>query len=228
MASSLKVVRDSFKNLVANLGTGRDKQSAGDYSLNTLTDAQWSIIYRVSWMGRKVVDIPAKDATRKWREWMAESDQIEKLEAEEKRLHLPQKVTLALQQARLFGGSAIYFSIEGDDPETPLDPESVREGGLAFATVLSKSVLTPGDIDLDPLSETYGHPEFYEISGEQSGNQRIHSSRLAIFIGNEILTPEELTGVYQGWGDSVLMSAYEAVRNADSTASRWTFSRFLI
>lgn len=219
MASSLQLVRDSFKNLVANLGTNRDKQTAGDYSLNLLTDSQWSIIYRVSWMGRKVVDIPAKDATRKWREWLAESDQIEKLEAEEKRLHLPQKVTLALQQARLFGGSAIYFSIEGDDPETPLEPENVREGGLAFATVLSKSVLTPGDIDLDPLSETYGFPEFYEISGEQSGNQRIHASRLAVFIGNEILTPEELTGVYQGWGDSVLMAAYEAVRNADATAS---------
>ncbi len=217
--SPLKAITDSFKNLVANLNTNRDKQSAGDYVLSQMTDTQWSAIYRTSWMGRKVVDIPAKDATRKWREWQAEAPQIALLEAEEERLRLPQKVKLALQQSRLFGGSGIYFSIANDDPELPLELGGVKKGGIDFITVLSKDILIPGDIELDPMEETYGKPQWYEVSGTAPGVQRIHPSRLAIFIGNEILTPQEVAGVYQGWGDSVLQSAYEAVRNADSIAS---------
>ncbi len=215
----LQLTLDSFKNFIANLNTGRDKQSGGEYSLLTLTDNQLSDIYRTSWMGRKVVDIPAQDATRKWREWQADADQIEVLKAEEKRLLLPQKVKLAIQQGRLYGGAGIYFSIEGDDPSLPLDLKSVTKGKLSFATVLARDLLIPGDIDLDPVSETYGMPLWYEVTGAQSGPVRIDPSRIAVFIGNEILKPEELKGRHQGWGDSVLQSAYEAVRNADSIAS---------
>lgn len=219
MDNILQIATDSFKNFVANLNTDRDKQSAGAYSLLNLSDEQWSIIYRTSWMGRKVVDIPAQDATRKWREWLAETEQIKAIENEETRLLLPQKVRLAIQQSRLFGGSGIYFSIEGDDPELPLEVETVKQGQLDFATVLSRDLLTPGDIDMDPISETYGKPLWYEVSATSQGVVKIHPSRIAIFIGNELLTPEEISGRNQGWGDSVLQSAYEAVRNADSTAS---------
>ena len=161
----LQLTLDSFKNFIANLNTGRDKQSGGEYSLLTLTDNQLSDIYRTSWMGRKVVDIPAQDATRKWREWQADADQIEVLKAEEKRLLLPQKVKLAIQQGRLYGGAGIYFSIEGDDPSLPLDLKSVTKGKLSFATVLARDLLIPGDIDLDPVSETYGMPLWYEVTG---------------------------------------------------------------
>lgn len=210
---------DSFKNFIANLNTDRDKQAGGEYQLLALTDSQWSVIYRVSWMGRKVVDIPAKDATRKWREWQAEAEQIAAIEAEERRLQLPQKVKLALQQSRLFGGSGIYFSIEGDDPETPLDLSTVKEGSLDFITVFPKGVLNAGPLETDPMSEDYGLPQWYQVSGAEAGEVQIHRTRLAIFTGNDVLTPQELIGANQGWGDSVLQSAYEAVRNADSTAS---------
>jgi len=219
MDNVLKLTVDSFKNFVAGLGTDRDKQVGGEYALLTLTDQQWSVIYRTSWMGRKVVDIPAEDATRKWRNWQAEEDQIEEIEEEEKRLLVPQKVKLALQQARLFGGSGIYFSITGDDPEKQLVLETIKKGSLAFATVLSRSILVPGQIELDPMAEGYGKPQYYEVSSTGQGTVRIHPSRLAIFVGNEVLTPEEMIGRYQGWGDSVLQSVYEALRNADSTAS---------
>jgi phage-related protein (TIGR01555 family) len=217
--STVQNITDSFKNFIANLNTGRDKQASGDYYLLNFTDSQWSTVYRTSWMGRKVVDIPAKDATRKWREWAAEAEQIALIEETEKRLRLPQKVKLALQQSRLFGGSGIYFSVDGDDPELPLDLATVKEGSLSFVTVFPKGVLVAGDIELDPMSEDYGLPQWYEVSGAESGRTRIHRSRLAIFTGNDVLSPQELTGQNQGWGDSVLQAAYQAVRNADATAS---------
>ncbi len=216
--SRLKVVRDSFKNLVANLGTARDKQTHGDYYLTQLTNDTLSAIYRTSWMGRKTIDIPAKDATRKWREWEAEADQISLIEAEEKRLKLPQKVMLALQMSRLYGGAGIYFSIEGDDAALPLDLTTIKPGSLTFVTVLSKTVLVAGDIDQDPMSENYGMPKWYTVNSPTAGAQRIDPSRLALFVGATTLEDEGM-GVNDGWGDSVLQAAYDAVRNADSTAS---------
>jgi phage-related protein (TIGR01555 family) len=212
-------VWDSFKNLVANLGTSRDKQTGGEYALNTLTNDVLSTIYRTSWMGRKVIDIPAKDATRKWREWNAEADQIEKLEGEESRLKLQQKTMQVLQLARLYGGAAMYFSIRDDDPALPLEPDQVAQGGLDFITVLDRTILTPGDIDYDPISEGYGKPKWYEISSGTGEKQEIHPSRLAIFIGNDSLLDAGSSSQQQGWGDSVLQAAYEAVRNSDSIAS---------
>ena len=216
--SKLQAVADSFKNLVANLGTSRDKRTAGTYAIATLTDDLLATIYRTSWMGRKTVDIPANDATRKWREWLAEADQIEKIDAHEKRLLLPQKVRLALQYSRLYGGSGIYFSIDGDDPALPLDLSTVKADSLAFATVLPRSVLSAGDIDLDPMSENYGFPRWYDIAGDTKTAQRIDPSRLALFTGAERLDTG-ISGVNSGWGDSVLQSAYDAIQNADSTAA---------
>lgn len=219
MKPSLMQIADSFKNFVANLNTDRDKQSHGDYYLLPYTDEQWSNVYRTSWMGRKVIDIPAKDATRKWREWEAEADQITAIEEEENRLHLPQKVKLALQQSRLFGGSAIYFSIKGDDPETPLELNTVQKGFVEFITVFPKGMLSAGDLEADPMSPEYGLPLWYEVNSATDGGTKIHRSRLAIFMGNEILSPQDMAPVNDGWGDSVLQSAYDAVRTADSTAA---------
>ncbi len=217
--TALKVVRDSFVNLVSNLNTSRDKQAAGDYYLTTLTDDLLTTIYRTSWMGRKVVDIPAKDGTRKWREWEAEADQIEKIEGEEARLQLQQKTLLTLQKARLYGGAAMYFSIANDDPELPLEVGAVKQGSIEFITVLDKTVLTSGDIDTDPISETYGKPLFYQVSSGKALQVKIHPSRIAVFTGNETLLDSATTATDQGWGDSVIQAAYESVRNSDSIAT---------
>lgn len=211
---------DNFKNLVANLNTPRDKQSSGEYVLTTISDAQWSTIYRTSWMAKKIVDIPASDATRKWREWQADDKQIRAIEDIEENLRLPQKVRKALSMARLYGGSGIYFSIKNDDPSLPLDISAVGRGDLEFVTVLPKTVLTAGTIELDPLSQNYGKPKWYEITSGTSGTVRVDPSRIAIFVGTEFLTQQEtVVGADQGWGDSVLMAAYDAVRNADSTGA---------
>jgi len=219
MAKSIRVAVDSLKNFVANLNTTRDKQSAADYFLNILTDEQLSAIYRTSWMAKKTVNIPAQDATRRWREWMAESDQIELLSAEEKRLGIQRKVLNGLASGRLFGGAGIYFSIKGDnDPSLPVNPERVRKGGLAFATVLSRRVLQAGDVENDPLVEGYGLPKFYRVTSGTGVNTEIHPSRIILFGGAPVLDPETSIVVNAGWEDSVLQAAYDVIRTADATA----------
>ena len=117
----VRYLSDKLVNLVANLGTERDKASGSTYSPVILTDEQLINAYRGAWLPRKIVDIPALDGTRRWRAWQADKDQIEKIEAEEARLDLRAKVKQALTRARLFGGSAIFIGTGETNTTTPLD-----------------------------------------------------------------------------------------------------------
>ena len=210
---------DSLKNFVANLGTDRDKASASHYHTPTMTDIELLNAYRGSWLPRKIVDIPALDATRKWRNWQAGKDQINAIEAEEKRLGVRGKVLDAMTKARLFGGSGIYISIKGErDPSLPLSPEKVERNGIDFLTVIQRRELTPEDIGRDPAMPDYGKPTMYTVTSN-TGITRIHPSRIVRFVGAEHPDEQLADGVSHGWGDSILMAAYEAVRNADATTA---------
>lgn len=207
---------DKLQNLVAGLGTDRDKAAGAYYAPPTLTAEQALNAYRGAWLPRKIVDIPARDACRKWRNWQASAEQITAIEAEEKRLGLRQKVQEGLILARLCGGSAILIGTGDRDPSKPLNPETVQEGGLRYLTVLSRNELAVNGIDRDPASERYGEPVSYSIPGP-SGMVEIHPSRLAVFCGAHI--PDKRATSEQGWGDSVLVAIMEAIRHADATAA---------
>lgn len=211
-------LRDSLKNFVAQLNTERDKQSSAFYSTPQFDYSQLTNAYRGSWIARKIVTIPAKDATRKWREWQADEQQIELLENEEKRLGLQWKIKDVLESARLYGGAGIYIGTDNQDPALPLDPRSIKKGGLKFLTVLPMRVIQAGELENDPLDPNYGKPRHYTVTGSGS-TERIHPSRIARFIGAPFPDPEIVDSNLQGWGDSSLTAPYDAIRNADSIAA---------
>lgn len=208
---------DSLTNLVANLGTSRDKAAHTSYGVGLLTDQQLMDMYRGAWLPRKIVDIPALDATRQWRQWQAEAKQIEAVEAEEKRLGLRVKVREALTKARLFGGSAIYIGTDDTDPSKPLNPQRLRRGGLRYLAVMQRKDLTPTELETDPMQPRYGMPKAYQISSGAAGMQTIHPSRLAVFIGSPFPDSTLATGPEYGWGDSVLLALLDALKNSDAT-----------
>lgn len=205
---------DGLLNYTANLGTQRDKASASVYADRFLTDDQMLAAYRGSWLSRKIVDIPADDACRKWRSWMADADQIEQLEAEEKRLRLCETVKKCLTVARLFGGAAIFIGTGERDTQNELRPESIGLGGIKYLTILNRRQITPTELETDPQKPNFMRPKAYRM---QDSGVEIHPSRLIVFIGAEHPDPELASGAEYGWGDSVLMSAFDAVRNSDST-----------
>src|SRR5690606_36290374 len=111
----LRSIADGFANFMAGLGIGNAKTAAHTYVLNC-SAAELETAYRTStWFG-KIVDIPADDATREWRTWQAHDDQIELLDAEEKRLGVRNAIHQALIWERLYGGAAI---IPGGLPGQP-------------------------------------------------------------------------------------------------------------
>lgn len=211
-------LHDKLVNLVSGLGTDRDKASQSSYTSPMLSDVQIENAYRGSWLPRKIIDIPAQDATRKWRAWQADGPQIEKIEAEEKRLKVRTKVRAAIIQARLRGGSAIFIGTGDSDPSQPLDPKTVKAGGVKYLTVLTRLELQAGEIERDVLSAEYGRPRDYKISSSTGAGQlTIHPSRLVIFHGAEVPDGIVTVGNCAGWGDPALLSIYESIRNVDDT-----------
>ncbi len=218
MVNVISLVRDSLTSLVSRMGTERDKASTVFYTQPLLTDEQIIAAYRGSWLPRKIVDIPALDSCRKWRDWQAKKPQIEAIESEEKRLNVKGKILEASKKGRLFGGAAAFIGTGDANPAEPLDVERVKKGGLKYLTVMTRRQLSAGEIDRDPTSEWYGRPRIYTLSGANGTTMEIHPSRLVIFNG--AMAPDEdfCQGVNQGWGESVLTSTLDAIKNADSTA----------
>ncbi len=104
-------VQDSLYNLISGLGSGKDPRMHSQYKLDVMTRNQLETAYRSDWIARHVVDAPAEDATREWREWQASQPQIEKIENLEKRLDIQRKIKRAMIKARLYGGAAILLGV---------------------------------------------------------------------------------------------------------------------
>lgn len=212
---------DSLRSVVAGLGDPmRDKMAMTTYGFQMLDELQIANIYRSNWMGRKAVDIPALDSVRKGRDWQAEQDQIELIEAEQNRLGFWKKLLDVLIKARLWGGAALYIGTGDTNLALPLDPTRIGKGGIKYLTVMSRRDLAAGEIDQDVMSEFYGKPSYYEVTGNSANSMvRIHPSRFAIFIGADQADSFLTGGINQGWGDSVLEAMYSAMKNGDATAA---------
>lgn len=213
--SSGVMVNDGLTNVVANLGTNRDKASHSTYVPDVLTSFELVNAYRTSWLASAIIDFPAEDATRNWRSWRASAEQISKIEAVESALQLKHKVQAALIASRLLGGSAIYISTGAASPIAPLaDSETVRS-----LVVLNRDDLSPGQAVKDIDSDYFGKPEFYTISsGDNAQPVEIHASRFVIFPGSTV-PGINLLGTASVWGDSILQKCMSAVKAADSTVA---------
>lgn len=209
MIGEIKRASDGLVNVAASLGTWRSKGAHNEYRFTPRSHHQLLASYRSSWLSRAIVSIPAEDATRKWRSWVAEEDQITAIERIEKRLQLPLRMQDALKAARLYGGAAIYISTGDLDPSQPLDPSRVRD--LRQLTVLTPMDLRPEEASRDIESRYYRRPEFYDLASV-NGTVRIHASRLVVLAGEDV--PGGTTA--SGWGDSVLHATREAIEQADS------------
>lgn len=207
------MILDTLTNLVAGLFTSKDKLAHDRFTLICRDRGQLDAAYRGDWIARKIVDVPPFDMTREWRAWQAEDDQIEALEAEEKRLDVRRKVNRALRLARLYGGAALVLGVGDGDPAQPLP--AIKKGGLRYLHAMSRWEITAGEIDRDVLSPGFGEPGWYQVASS-SANVRIHPSRVVRFVGAEV--PDwQLQGV-DGWGDSVLQAVWDAVHHAGLTA----------
>lgn len=207
-------VADSLTNIVAGLGTERDKASHTAYVNPAMQPAQLATMYRASAIAKKIVDLPAEDSCREWREWQASGVDISLIEAEEKRLGLAAKVLEARKKARLFGGAAIYIGTGDLNESKPLNPERISKGGVKYLAVLGRDELSVKEIQRDPRLPGFNMPSMYSMA--QAGQVEVHPSRVIVFRGEPHLD-ERFAGADLGWGDSVLTACISNVRDLDAT-----------
>lgn len=220
MGKVIQFATDTLRALVGGLGNPERDKAAGLYYADPVwDDAQLVNAYRGAWLPRKIIDIPAMDACRAWRDWQAKGTQIGDIEDEEKRLNVRGKVLEARIKSRLFGGAAIFIGTGDTMPGDVFKPESVKKGGVQYLNVMTRRQLTAGEIETDPQSPYYNRPRWYEVTSQTAGVVRIHPSRLVIFTGAQRPDDDIAGSIDQGWGDSVLVSTLTAIQQADATAA---------
>jgi phage-related protein (TIGR01555 family) len=207
---------DRLTNVMSGKGTTVDRASWAQYAYIPVTPQQAEAWYRGTWLGRKIVDIPPFDMTREGRDWQAEKDAIEKIEAEEKRLQLWYKLQRAMILGRLFGGGGLVLGTGDSDPTQPINPASVKVSGLKYIQVYSRyQLIEGGNQRLDPADPWFGMPDFFTINTNTGQQLKLHPSRVVPFIGQRAPEGSQLNTTSWFWGDPIYQSIKQAVQNAD-------------
>lgn len=204
-----KNLGDSLVNLVTGMGTGKDKSTATQFTFNSLDRQQVEAAYRGDWVSRKVIDIPAYDATREWRSWDGDPEDLNAIEGLEQTMLLQRKTMLALQRGRLYGGAGLVIGVDQGKAEDPLVIEKLGKDCLKFVHVVNRYELTAGPLNWDILDPYFGQPQYYErsIPGGKELPMRLHPTRFIRFLGAEIPDVNQSLG----WGDSILQIVADAV-----------------
>lgn len=203
----LSRVGDNLVNLVTGMGTGKDKSTSTQFAFNSLDRSQAEAAYRGDWMSRKVIDIPAYDATREWRTWQADTKDIGIISDLEEKFAIQRKTMSVLQKARLYGGAALVLGVDQGKPEEPLEIEKLGKDCLKFVHCVNRYEITAGQIEWDIMSPYFGQPQDYTRQVPGTTGMKLHPSRVIRFIGAEI--PD--INASQGWGDSILQIVADAV-----------------
>lgn len=215
---TVSFLRDRLVNLMSGQGTSADKGAYRQYTTSYLNPQQIEASYRSSWLMRKAIDLPPYDMTRAGRDWQAEGDQIEKLEAEERRLGLWDKLRRGLVLGRL-GGGALILGITQGDPSQPLNPEAVGKGALRYAYLTSRWRLGLGEMIADPESPWFGQPCYFQMTPTGGQPVKVHPSRVIAFRGQQVPDMAACSWEDVFWGDPVAQSIIDAVTNADAATS---------
>ena len=164
-----------------------------------------SEIYVENGLVRTICDIPVEDALRggvEIKTQQLEPEEIEKLEAvmeEEGDLHT---VAQSAKWNRLFGGAGTMV-ITGQDPESPLDIDSIGENDLLEFRALDLWELFWSKQNTEDYSAVIdggnydAKTEFYDYYG-----QRVHNSRVMLMKG--VQAPSFVRPRLRGWGLSII------------------------
>jgi len=167
-------------------------------------------IYRTNVFAQKIINAPAEDMVRKWREFTC--DDVEKAEKRQKAevgYQIKDKVKDAVRYADLYGGSALLIVLQDQDWMEPLDISKIRQGELVkLQPVFLGEMFSAGPINYNPSSPYFETPEYYNINN--MGN--IHRSRLIIFEGIPLSLYSKITQM--GFGDSRLTSCIDILNSA--------------
>ena len=204
------VTTDSLSNMVANIGTNRDKRTHNVFGFEFVNQIELEAAYQSNWIARRIVDKPNEDALREWRKFSGK--QSKQIETEERRLGVQQHYLDTCCWGDLYGGAAL-LAVTNQNLSEPLDLDKVKKGNLKNLVVLDRWDIQPTEFNLtDPLQPNWMLPEFYMMV---NGEQKIHYSHIIRRTGARL--PRRMRMFEQGWGDSRLRRCMSDLRDVVAT-----------
>ncbi len=203
--------KDGFMNLAARMGVGaQNVLSDGTYNFNLLTRNRMKLeaMYRGSWIVGAAVDSVAEDMTRAGINIHAttEPEQVQQMQAMLTRLGVWDSLLETIKWGRLYGGAMAAIVIDGQDPSTPLNFDTIAKGQFKGLRVYDRWSLQPS---LDNVIEDgidVGLPKYYGVISDPNtgkvGDIKWHYSRIIRFIGIQLPIWQAITEMM--WGESVI------------------------
>lgn len=198
-------------------GSGDPMSNTSFYRERTLGRGELEALFVQDWLAKRVVTIPASDATRNWISLTSGNDnkKAEAVEKELKRLKVQTKVAEAITLSRLHGGCLMILgAFDGQETDMPL--RKVRS--VEFVEPVDRWQVFPQRYYSDSTKMNYGQPETYMIHRIQvrgTVTATVHESRVIRFDGHYLPPLERLRNL--GWHSSVLQNFYEELKRFGST-----------
>lgn len=209
---------DGWVNFLTGLGLAqRDKKKntifSADGALDSTTLAE---LYRTDGFSKKIVDLPVYEMLREGFEVTGDTDNEIINYLDDRQLN--KALWNFLTADGLFGGAILILGLnDGGKLEEELDLKSLQSIDW-FRVYNRNSVNKTNSKVTDPENPRFGLTYLYEINPKSGSPYKVHWSRVIELSGRPIPS-ESLSAQNQGWGDSVLLAAYEACRSLGSIYS---------
>lgn len=208
---------DAWVNLTTGIGGPKDKSSGYRFVPSNI-DGAWyelELVYEQDHIAARIVDAkPEAVFANGITVEMADQAQKEALIDAMDALEAEDSIEKAMKWANLHGGSAIFLGADdGQKFSAPLNETGVTQ--VQYLHVFDRWELYPASFYEDPKSPKFGQPETYRVSPSDSTLKLsyyviVHESRLIKFQG--VQTTKRALVENQYWGQSVLVRAYNAVK----------------
>lgn len=205
---------DGWENVYTGLGmNGVDKRTGGQVKYSKMAQVTVEQLHDIDDVAHRVVNLLPDEGTLKWLEHKIDGkpDLIKAITDYEDKLKVKEKFNKAWKWARLYGGSAIYVSVnDGLSPSEPLNP--LRINDINALVVLHRYELNRTRLNANINDANFNLPESYAISSREGVQiPDIHHSRLIRFDGAELSSQQFINNDY--WHDSVLVKLYTILRD---------------
>lgn len=231
------VSADSFANLNLRLGMLADGPLSGStYRFNPITRQRTLLefMYRGSWLAGKAIDVPADDMTRAGVQFTSElpPNDLQRIQASVDGHQLWPTIADVIRWGRLYGGAIGVVLVDGQDPRTPLRPNTVGPGQFQGLLCLDRWMLEPELSDLvTDFGPFLGQPKYYRVSSNAPAlrGQSLHYTRVAFRILG-ITLPYQQALTENLWGESVLERLHDRMVGFDAAtlgASQLVHKSFL-
>ena len=218
---------DGYSNAAAFLGDQSPLIASGTFRRSRLTSQQelLTTTYRVSWLAKRIIDMPSEDMTRAWYSLSTSlsQDALNDLRHLETHHSVKQEITNAIRWGRLYGGAIALMVIRGEEDrlDQPLDPDMLIPECFQGLLVLDRAQGIEPSMELvsDLDDPDFGLPMYYTVNleMEEQTSVRIHHSRVLRFIGRELPHMETVAENY--WGASELEHIWEELQKRSATSA---------